>query len=159
MSEAVVKSKKSANIFETPMMEMPSFDMPKMEVPAAFREFAEKSVTQAKDNWEKMKAATEEATDMIENSYSTASKGASDYGLALIDAARANANATFDFYSQIVTAKSLSEFIELSTSHARKQFEAMTAQSKDLTALAQKVATESAAPIKSGMSTAFKKVA
>ena len=36
MSEAVVKSKKSANIFETPMMEMPSFDMPKMEVPAAF---------------------------------------------------------------------------------------------------------------------------
>ena len=105
-------------------------------------------MTQAKDNWEKMKAATEEATDMIENSYSTASKGASDYGLALIDAARANANATFDFYSQIVTAKSLSEFIELSTSHARKQFEAMTAQSKDLTALAQKVATESAAPIR-----------
>ena len=159
MSEAVVKSKKSANIFETPMMEMPSFDMPKMEVPAAFREFAEKSVTQAKDNWEKMKAATEEATDMIENSYTTAAKGASDYGLALIDAARANANATFDFDSQIVTAKSLSEVIELSTSHARKQFEAMTAQSKDLTALAQKVATESAEPIKAGISTAFKKVA
>ncbi len=143
MSEAAVKTKKSANIFETPMLEMPSFDMPKMEVPAAFREFAEKSVTQAKDNWEKMKAATEEATDMIETSYSTASKGASDYGLALIDAARANTNAAFDFYSQIMTAKSLSEMIELSTSHARKQFETVTAQSKDLTALAQKVATES----------------
>lgn len=159
MSEAAVKPKRSANIFETPMMEMPNFDMPKMEVPAAFRELAEKSVTQAKDNWEKMKAATEEATDMIETSYSTASKGASDYGLALIDAARSNANATFDFYSQIVTAKSLSEFIELSTSHARKQFEAMSAQSKDLTALAQKVAAESVEPIKSGMTTAFKKVA
>jgi phasin len=159
MSEAAVKSKKSANIFETPMLEMPSFDMPKMEVPAAFREFAEKSVTQAKDNWEKMKAATEEATDMIETSYSTASKGASDYGLALIDAARANTNAAFDFYSQIMTAKSLSEVIELSTSHARKQFETVTAQSKDLTALAQKVATDTVEPIKSGMTTAFKKVA
>ena len=159
MSEAAVKSKKSANIFEAPMMEMPSFEMPKMEVPAAFREFAEKSVTQAKDNWEKMKAATEEATDMIETSYSTASKGASDYGLALIDAARANANAAFDFYGQIVTAKSLSEVIELSTSHARKQFETMTAQSKDLAALAQKVAADTVEPIKSGMTTAFKKVA
>jgi phasin len=159
MSEAAVKSKKSANIFETPMLEMPSFDMPKMEVPAAFREFAEKSVTQAKDNWEKMKAATEEATDMIETSYSTASKGASDYGLALIDAARANTNAAFDFCSQIMTAKSLSEVIELSTSHARKQFETVTAQSKDLTALAQKVATDTVEPIKSGMTTAFKKVA
>ncbi len=159
MSEAALKPKKSATIFDTPMMEMPNFEMPKMEVPAAFREFAEKSVSQAKDNWEKMKAATEEATDMIETSYSTASKGASDYGLALIDAARSNTNAAFDFYSQIVTAKSLSEVIELSTSHARKQFEAMTAQSKDLSALAQKVATETVEPIKSGMTTAFKKVA
>jgi phasin len=156
MTEASVKTKKSA--FDMPAFEMPNFEMPKMEVPAAFRELAEKSVSQAKDNWEKMKAATEDATDMIESSYSTASKGAADYGLALIDAARANTNATFDFYSQVVTAKSLSEMIELSTAHSRKQFEALTAQSKDLSALAQKVATESIEPIKSGMTTASKKV-
>ncbi len=159
MSEAALKPKMPASIFEMPMMEMPNFEMPKMEVPAAFREFAEKSVTQAKDNWEKMKAATEEATDMIETSYSTASKGASDYGLALIDATRANANASLDFYSQLMTAKSLSEMIVLYTSHARKEVEAMTAQGQDLSALAQKVATETAEPIKSGMATAFKKVA
>ncbi|MEA3027828.1 MAG: hypothetical protein QOF91_3113, partial [Alphaproteobacteria bacterium] len=76
--------------FEIPRFEMPKFDVPKMEVPAAFREFAEKSVTQAKDNWEKMKAATEEASDLIEDSYATASKGAADYGLKLIEASRAN---------------------------------------------------------------------
>lgn len=157
MTEASVKTKKSA--FEMPTFEMPNFEMPKMEVPAAFRELAEKSVSQAKDNWEKMKAVTEDATDMIESSYSTASKGAADYGLALIDAARANTNSAFDFYSQLMTAKSLSEMVELSTAHARKQFEAATAQSKDLTALAQKVATESFEPIKSGMTTAFKKAA
>ena len=154
MTEASVKTNKSA--FEMPTFEMPNFEMPKMEVPAAFREFAEKSVSQAKDNWEKMKAVTEDATDMIESSYSTASKGAADYGLAVIDAARANTNAAFDFYSQLMTAKSMSEMIELSTAHARKQFEAVTAQSKDLTALAQKVATETVEPIKSGMTTAFK---
>lgn len=158
MTEATtVKPKKPATVFDTPALEFPTFEMPKMEIPAAFREFAEKSVSQAKDNWEKMKAVTEEATDMIETSYSTASKGAADYGLALIDVARANTNSTFDFYSQIMTVKSLSEMIELSTAHARKQFETATAQSKDLTALAQKVATDSIEPIKSGMTTAFNK--
>lgn len=149
--------KKPATVFDAPALEFPTFEMPKMEIPPAFREFAEKSVSQAKDNWEKMKAVTEEATDMIETSYSTASKGAADYGMALIDVARANTNATFDFYSQIMTVKSLSEMIELSTTHARKQFETATAQSKDLTALAQKVANESVEPIKSGMTTAFHK--
>jgi hypothetical protein len=42
-------------------------------------------------------------------------------------------------------AKSLSEFVELSGAHARKQLEAMTAQTKELTELAQKVTTEIAA--------------
>lgn len=142
-----------------PAFEMPSFEMPKLEVPAAFRELAEKSVSQAKDNWEKMKAVTEEATDLIETSYTTATRGASDYGLAVIEAARVNANAAFDFYGELLTAKSLAEVVELSTAHARKQFEAVTAQGKDLTALAQKIATDAAEPIKAGMATAFKKVA
>ena len=86
--------------FEIPRFDLPKFEVPKMEVPAAFREFAEKSVTQAKDNWEKMKAASEEASDLIEDSYATASKGAADYGLKLIEVSRANTNAAFDFASQ-----------------------------------------------------------
>lgn len=159
MNEANVKARKPASTaFDTPKLEMPSFDIPKMEVPAAFREFAEKSVTQAKDNWEKMKAATEEATGVMETAYSTAAKGTADYGLALIDIARINTNAAFDFASEAVTAKSLSEFVELSTAHARKQFETFTAQTKDLTALAQKVATETSEPLKAGVNSAFKKV-
>lgn len=160
MTEATttIKAKKPVSSFETPKLEMPSFDMPKMEVPAAFREFAEKGVSQAKDNWEKMKAATEEATDVMETSYSTATKGAADYGQALIDVTRTNVNSAFDFFSEIVTAKSLSEMVELSTTHARKQFETATAQAKELTALAQKVANETAEPLKAGMTSAFKKV-
>jgi phasin len=152
-------SKPAPAAFEMPKFEVPSFEMPKMEVPAAFREFAEKSVSQAKDNWEKMKAATEEATDLLEDSYATAAKGAADYGLKLIEAARANTNAAFDFAGELVTAKSLSEVVEVSTSHARKQFETLTAQSKELATLAQKVAAETAEPIKAGVTSAFKKVA
>lgn len=144
--------------FEMPNFEMPKFEMPNFEVPAAFREFAEKGVNQAKANWEKVKAATEETTDLLEDSYSTASKGASEYGLKMIEMSRTNVNAAFDFATQLMTVKSASEAVELSTSFARKQFDAMGAQGKELTTLAQKVATETMEPIKEGMTSAFKKV-
>lgn len=145
--------------FEIPRFDLPKFEVPKMEVPAAFREFAEKSVTQAKDNWEKMKAATEEATDLIEDSYATASKGAADYGLKLVETSRANTNSMFDYASQLMTVKSFSEAVELSTAHLRKQFDTFSAQSKELTALAQKVTTETVEPIRASVTSAFKKVA
>src|SRR5687768_17115145 len=104
---------------ETPSFDLPKFEVPNFEVPAAFREFAEKGVSQAKANWEKVKAATEETTDLLEDSYTTASKGAADYGLKLIEIGRANTNAAFDFAGQLMTVKSLSEALELSSSFAR----------------------------------------
>ena len=150
-------SKPVTGAFEMPKFEMPKFDIPKVEMPAAFREFAERGVAQAKDTYEKMKAAAEEATDVLETTYSTATKGAADYGLKVIETARVNTNAAFDFYGELITAKTLSEVIELSSAHARKQFVALTAQTKELGALAQKVATETAEPIKAGMNKAFAK--
>jgi phasin len=145
--------------FEMSKFELPNFEVPKMEIPAAFREFAEKSVSQAKETYEKMKSAAEQATDVLEDTYATASKGASDYGLKLIETTRVNSNAAFDFYTELFTVKSYSELVELSSGHARKQFEAVTAQGKELAALAQKVATETAEPMKDSVSGAFKKVA
>jgi phasin len=152
------KAMSSASPFEFPKFEIPNFDMPKMEIPAAFREFAEKSVSQAKETYEKMKSAAEQATDVLEGTYATASKGAADYGLKMIEAARVNTNANFDFATQFMTVKSFSEAVELSTAHMRKQFETFTAQSKDLAALAQKVTTESSEPVKESFTKAFKKV-
>ena len=162
MTEAIEsksKSKAAPNAFEMPKFELPNFEIPKMEIPAAFRELAEKSVSQAKETYEKMKSAAEEATDVLEDTYATATKGASDYGLKVIEAARENTNAAFDFATQLMTVKSLSEAVELSTGYARKHFETLTAQTKELTALAQKVATETVEPLKEGVSSAFKKVA
>src|ERR1700679_4390220 len=122
--------KSTAGAFEMPKFEMPKFEIPKVEMPAAFREFAERGVAQAKDNYEKMKAAAEEATDVLETTYSTATKGASDYGLKVIEVARTNTNAAFDFAGQVMAAKTLSEVVELTNAHARKQFETLSLQSK-----------------------------
>ena len=136
--------------------EMPNFEMPKMEIPAAFREIAEKSVSQAKETYEKMKSAAEEATDVLEDTYATATKGVSDYGLKLIEAARENTNSAFDYATQLMTVKSLSEVVELSTAHSRKQYEAVTAQTKELAAIAQKVAVDTAEPVKESFGKVFK---
>jgi phasin len=143
--------------FEMPSFELPKFDLPRMEVPAAFRDMAEKSISQAKDNYEKMKAAAEEATDVLEDTYATATRGATDYGLKVIEAARVNTNAAFDFASELINVKSFAEMVELSTAHMRKQFDTVSAQTRELANLVQRVATETAEPMKEGMSKAFKK--
>ena len=145
--------------FEMPKFEMPKFEMPKMEVPAAFREFAEKGIAQAKENYEKIKSVAEDATDTLEDTYATASKGCGDYGLKVIENARANSNAAFDLFAELMSAKSYSEVVELSTAYLRSQFDTVSAQAKDLAECAQKVATDTAAPIKESFSSAMKKAA
>jgi phasin len=145
--------------FEIPKFEIPKFDIPSMEVPAALREFAEKGIAQAKDGYEKLKAVAEDTTGILEDTYATASKGAADYGLKVIEHAKTNSATAFDFVGKLMTAKSVSEFVELSSAHARSQFETATAQAKELQALAQKVATDTAEPIKSGFSAVVSKAA
>jgi hypothetical protein len=50
--------------------------------------------------------------------------------------------------------KSPSEFIELSTERARKQFETLTEQTTELAALAQNVTLASTEPLKAGVTKA-----
>jgi phasin len=154
------KSKpKAAPVATMNVFEMPKFDIPKFEMPTAFRELAEKGIAMAKENYEKVKGAAEETTDVLEETYSTASKGYADYGRKVIDAARANSNATFDLYGELLTAKSFAEVVELSTAFMRQQFDAVTAQTKELADEAQKVVTECAEPIKESFTTTFSKAA
>jgi len=148
----------AASAFEMPKFDMPKFEMPKMEVPAAFRELAEKGITQAKGNYEKMKSAAEQATDMLEETYTTASSGCSGYGVKLIETARTNSNAAFDLFGELLIAKTYSEVVEKTTAYMRTQFDTLTAQAKELSEHAQKVATETAEPIKESISS-FSKAA
>ena len=145
--------------FDMPKFEMPKFEIPKVEFPAAYREFAEKAIAQARENYEKMKSAAEEATETLEETYSTASKGCSGYGLKLVENARTNSNAAFDLLTALLKAKSYSEVVELATAYVRAQFDAVTKQAKELAEHAQKVATETAEPMKESFSNVFSKAA
>jgi phasin len=120
-----------------------------------FGEIADKGVAQVKVNYDKVRAAAEETNDLLKSSYATAAKGASDYNIKIFEIARANTNAAFDYSHELLAVKSMSEFFELSTAHARKQFEAMTAQTKELAALAQKTTADIAEPLKASVTKSF----
>jgi phasin len=96
---------------------------------------------------------------MLEDTYATASKGCSGYGLKLIETARANSNAAFDLFGAVLSAKSYSEVVELYTAYMRSQFDTVTAQVKELADHAQKVATETIEPMKESLTSAFSKAA
>ena len=150
--------------YGTPKFELPKFDMSKfelanMEMPEAFREMTEKGVAHVKDSYAKAKVASEEAGDLLENTYATVAKGATEYNRKLIEFARINTRAAFDYAEALLGVKSPSEFIELSTAHMRKQFDTVSTQNKELCALAQETATEAAKPIKTSVSKVINKVA
>ena len=129
------------------------------EVPEQMRAFAEKGVSQARDSYAKFKDVAETNNGTIEAVFTTASKGASEYSAKLIEIIKANTTANLDFAQSLFGVKSPSEAIELWTSHARKQFETFTANTKELAQLSQRVATETVEPIKANATKLFKPAA
>ena len=109
-----------------------------------------------RENLEKGIAAAEQSARGVEQGYSAAAESIRDFNVRLIEMAHANATAALEFAQQISTAKGPSEAMELWSSQARKQFETLSEQSKELTALAQKIATSSAEPIARSFGQALK---
>jgi phasin len=129
------------------------------ELPVVVREAAEIGTAQAKEAYAKIKVATDEATEVFGEAFQVAQKGAAEFNLKAIEAARTNMNAALDFMRDMMAVKTLSEAVELSTAHARKSFETYTAQAKDLSGLAQKLVTEAAEPIKEQVTKSLKQAA
>lgn len=153
---AAVKKAASTAVAQIEELPEPKFEKaaeaisaPVTEMQTNVRKAVEKGVADTRAAYAKAKAAAEEATGAFEASYSTAAKGCVEFNAKALEALRANAEANFDFIKSVIGAKSVSEFVALQGEHARKQAEAISAQAKEIAALAQKVATESAEPIKS----------
>lgn len=102
---------------------------------------------------------TKQATKQFENNFSTVVDGVQEYNLKVLEIAKTNADAAFDYAKQIVSVKSPSEMMVLWTAHARKQFDALTEQTKELATLGKKVSSASVEPLTSGVAKPFSKVA
>ena len=129
------------------------------EVPEQMRAFAEKGVSQARDNYAKFKDAAEAHNGTMEAVFTTANKGASAYSAKLVEFMKANTTASLDFAQELFGVKTPAEALELWTSHSRKQFETLTAQAKELAEISQKVAADTVEPIKTTASKYYKPAA
>lgn len=106
---------------------------------------------------QKTKAAAEKSVRAAEQSYSAATENMRDYIVKLINMAEANSEAAFELARQLASARAPSDFAEVWTQHSRKLFEMVSDQAKDMTALGQKMASESAEPIERSVKQAFDK--
>src|ERR1700759_5849890 len=88
-------------------------------VPEQMRAFAEKGVSQARDNYAKFKDAAESHNGTIEAVFTSASKGASAYSAKLMEFMKANTTSALDFAQELFGAKSPTEAVELWTPHPR----------------------------------------
>src|SRR6266849_4894143 len=146
--------------FDLPKFDLPKFDLPKFDLPKfELRAIAEQGIAQVKAAYERAKAAAEQATGVLEHSYAAASEGAAEYNRQVVDAARANVNAGFDYAIALLAVKSPTDVVEVSTAHARERFQAVAEQAKVLGALVQKLAAETAEPIQTGVTKAFQNAA
>ncbi len=97
-SEANNNSKNvKPEINEKPTAEMLLFEWPKIAIPFVFRGLAEQGAQRVKESSEKLKTVSEEMTGALSESYLTTAKGATDYGLRVIQIANANAASALDF--------------------------------------------------------------
>jgi phasin len=134
-------------------------DLPFFTAPGILGGIAEQSMVRAKDNCEKMKAASGAITDVLREAYSTNARGVADYTTKVIEISGANTTSAFDFLTHLMGTKSLSEFLQVSATHSRKNLEATSAQNRELWELARKVATETAEPIKKSFASVLQKAA
>lgn len=135
------KTVKTAELFE-----FPAFDLNK--VADSYREFADKSVTQSKEAYAKVKTAAEDATKAIETVLETAQAGTVELSLKAIDAARVNADNSLSHLEALLGVKSVAQMIELQTTFFRKQAELFVDQAKAMQEATRKVAEDVAKPVK-----------
>ena len=126
------------------------------EVPSSFVDLFDKTLARTKDMHEKMTSVLEHSTEAFEEAFSCASRGSAEYRTKLMDIARANANSAFDLAREMFEVRTLPELIEVAVDYQRKQFETTANHMKELSALTQKVVSETTEPIRSGMAEPFK---
>ena len=112
----------------------------------SLREMAEKSATQSRDAFGKMKSVAEDATRTLEVTMQTAQAGSMEFGLKAIDAMRTNVDLSMSHMEAMLGVKSVAELIELQTGFVRKQAEMTVEQAKLMQDTVRKVAEEVARP-------------
>ena len=114
------------------------------EIPKETREFAEKSVAQAKMAFDSFISATQHAVNTAESQAATARTGAKEAGELAMTFAERNIASSFEFAQRLLRAKDPQEVAALHGEYVKSQMAVLTDQAKELSKQAAKIAGQSA---------------
>lgn len=115
------------------------------QVPNELREFAERSVEQARKAFEDFVTAAQKAAGTVEGATHGAQSGAKHVGAQVLGFTEQNVNAVFDLAQKLVQVKDPQEALTLQSEFLKTQLNTLQSQAKSLGALVQTSATAGAA--------------
>jgi len=98
------------------------------EIPTEMRDFAERSVEQARKAFEGFLDAIHKTSSSMDTAGNPALAGVKDMSSKAVEFAGKNVNSAFDLAGKLVHAKDLNEVVALQTEYAKSQMEAIQAQ-------------------------------
>ena len=104
--------------------------MPNFQVPEEMRDFAEKSVEQARKAFDGFLGAAHKAIDSMEGM--TVRSSATDVTRRTLSYADQNMKAAFDHAQRLVRAKDVQEAMQIQTEFVKNQFAAIQEQMKEI---------------------------
>jgi phasin len=111
------------------------------EVPNELRDFAERSVDQARKAFEGFVSVAQEAAGTVEGAATTTENSVKSVGAQVLGFAEQNVNAAFSLAQKLVQAKDPQEAFALQSEYLKTQLAALQAQAKEFGALLQKTTT------------------
>jgi len=119
---------------------MTKSNSPNFEVPPEMREFAEKSVQQARQAFESFVTAAQNAATGAAERAAGAQSGAREVGELAMQFAERNMASSFEFAQKLIRAKDVSEVVALHADYAKAQMSTLGEQAKELGQRAAKMA-------------------
>lgn len=111
------------------------------EIPNELREFAERSVEQARKAFEDFVTAAQKAAGAAESAAQETQSGAKHVGAQILGFTEQNVNAVFDLAQKLARVKDPQEAVTLQSEFLKAQLKTLQNQAKELGALIQTSAT------------------
>ena len=121
-----------------------SADKTGFEVPEQMREFAEKSVDQARKAFDDFMGATQKAVNNAEDSANAVQAGAADANKKALDYAEEHVAAAFEFAQKLVKTPNVEDMMALQQEYLRKQMESLGEQAREFSSSATKTVQDAA---------------
>ncbi len=102
------------------------------EIPPQMREFAEKSVEQAKQAFDSFISAAQHAVKTAETQAATTQSGVKEVGELAMRYAERNISSSFEFAQKLLRAKDSKEVMALHSEYVSGQIAVLTEQAKEL---------------------------